>query len=69
MTDNIGISPLEHVSEKESIEDDYPNFNDKFNSDILDLLGVVPVGNAILFGDVGYDPPHWEGVGRIPPQG
>ena len=35
MNNNIGILSLNHVSEKASIEDKYPNFNDKFNSDLL----------------------------------
>ena len=35
MTNNIGISSIDNVNENASIEDEYPNFNDKFNSDIL----------------------------------
>ena len=34
-----------------------------------DLLGGGPVGHAVWVRGVGHDPPHWEGVGRIPPQG
>ena len=37
VTNNIGISSLDHVSQKESIEDKYPNFTYNFNSDILTL--------------------------------
>ena len=35
MTNNVGILSLNHVSEKSSIEDNYPNFNDKYNSYLL----------------------------------
>ena len=35
MTNNIGMSSLDHVSEKASIEDEYPNFDDNFNIDLL----------------------------------
>ena len=34
-----------------------------------DILGGGPVGNYLRVIDVGHDPTHWEGVGRIPPQG
>ena len=37
MTNNIGVSSLDNVSENSSIEDKYPNFNNKFNSDILSV--------------------------------
>ena len=33
------------------------------------MLGVGPVGNVVRVGDLGDNPLHWEGVGRIPPQG
>ena len=35
MTNNIGVLSLDNVSEKASMEDEYPNFNNKFNSDLL----------------------------------
>ena len=35
VTNKIGILSLDHVSEKASIEDEYPNFNNKFNSNLL----------------------------------
>ena len=31
-----------------------------------DLIGSGPVGHALWVIDVGHDPPHWEGFGRIP---
>ena len=34
-----------------------------------DILGSGTFSNVVRFGDVGDDPPHWEGVRRIPPQG
>ena len=37
VTNSIGISSLDNVSEKASIEDEYPNFNDKFNSELLSV--------------------------------
>ena len=37
MTNSIGIESLNHVSENASIEDEYHNFNDKFNSDLLSV--------------------------------
>ena len=38
MTTNIEILSLDHVSEKSSIEYEYPNFNDKFNSNLFSGL-------------------------------
>ena len=32
-----------------------------------DLIGGCPVGHSVWVGGVGHEPPHWEGVGRIPP--
>ena len=37
VSNNVGISSLNHVSEKASIEDEYPKFNDNFNSDLLSV--------------------------------
>ena len=34
-----------------------------------DLLGGNPVGPVVRVRDRGGKPPHWEGVGSIPPQG
>ena len=34
-----------------------------------DLLGGGSVGHDIRVKDMGDDTPHWEGFGRIPPQG
>ena len=34
-----------------------------------DILGGDSVGNVVRVRDVGNEPPHWEGVGRIPSQG
>ena len=34
-----------------------------------DLLGGGTVCHAVRVGYVSHDPPHWEGVGRIPTQG
>ena len=34
-----------------------------------DLLGGGPAGHTVWVRDVGHDPPHWEGFGRIPSQG
>ena len=34
-----------------------------------DLPGSGSVGHNLLVRDVGHDTPHWEGLGRIPPQG
>ena len=34
-----------------------------------DILGGSTFGNVVRVRDVGNEPPHWEGVGRIPSQG
>ena len=34
-----------------------------------DLLGGGPFGHAVQVRDIGHNPPHWEGVGQITPQG
>ena len=34
-----------------------------------DIIGGGPVCNDLRVRGVGNDPTHWEGVGRIPPQG
>ena len=33
-----------------------------------DILGSILVSNLVWVGDVGDDPPNWEGVGHILPQ-
>ena len=34
-----------------------------------DLPSIGSVGHDLRVRDVGHDTPHWEGFGRIPPQG
>ena len=34
----------------------------------LDLLVGGPTSHSVWVRDVSHEPPHWEGVGRIPPQ-
>ena len=37
MTNKIGILTLDHLSEKALIENEYPNFNEFFNSDLISV--------------------------------